>query len=154
VSRIDTVRALNSIFDEYEFGVLRDAIEGADADAVRSGIADLDRLVAGSLAPDVVIQFHGQTGPPEGGRFEGLAEYLRFWRRWLAAFEAYELDHHDYEEVQDCVLLAVRHRGRGRSSGLDFELEQGQRWVFRDGRVAEIHIYETRHDAVTDLPQN
>ena len=152
MSEIDTVRALNSIFDHHDFGAVRDAVEGSAADDVSSGIADVDRLVNDSLADDVVIQFHGGTGLPEGSRYAGRDEYLRFWRGWLAAFETYEIDHRDYEQVRSCVIVSVTHRGRGRGSGLEFELPQGQRWVFRDGRVAEIHVYESRADAVADVP--
>jgi hypothetical protein len=152
VSDIDTVRALNSIFDRYDFDVLRDAVEGSDADAVRSGIGELDELVRGSLTDDVVIEFHVGVVLPEGGRYEGREEYLRFWRGWLAAFETYEIEHGDYEQVGDCVVVGVTHRGRGRGSGLEFELPQAQRWVMRDGRAAEIHIYDTRAQALADLP--
>ena len=149
MSEIETVRALNSIFDDWDLATLRDTIEGSDADEVRSGIAEVDRLVAESLADDVVIEFHG-AGLPEGSRYAGREEYLRFWRDWLAAFEVYAIEHGDYEQVDDNVVVSVTHRGRGRGSGLDFELPQAQRWVFRDGRAAEIHVYETRADAMAD----
>jgi len=152
VSHIDTVKALNSIFDRYDFDALRDAVEGSDPDAVRSGIAELDALVSESLSDDVVIEFHVGVGLPEGGRYEGREEYLRFWRGWLAAFEVYEIEHRDYEQVGDCVVVGVTHRGRGRGSGLEFELAQGQRWVFRGGQAAEIHVYDTREEAFADLP--
>ena len=50
-------------------------------------------------------------------------------------------------------LVAVVHRGRGRGSGLPVELPQLQRWVVRDGRAHEIHIYERRDQALADLGQ-
>jgi ketosteroid isomerase-like protein len=150
VSEVETVRALNSIFERYDFEALRDAVEDSDPDAVRSGIAELDALISEALSDDVVIQFHVGADLPEGGRYEGREEYLRFWRGWLAAFEVYEIEHGNYEQVGECVIVAVSHRGRGRGSGLEFELAQGQRWVFRDGRVAEIHVYDTRDQALAD----
>ncbi len=150
MSDIDTVRALNSIFDDYDFGAIRDAVEGSGPDDVRAGIPELDQLVNDALADDVVIEFHGGAGLPEGSRYEGCEEYLRFWRNWLAAFEEYDIEHGGYEQLGDCIVVAVTHRGRGRGSGLDFTLSQGQRWVFRDGHVAEIHVYETRAEAVAD----
>jgi ketosteroid isomerase-like protein len=152
VSDIATVEALNSIFERYDFDAVRNAVEGSDPDAVRSGIAELDALVNESLTDDVVIEFHGGVALPEGRRYQGREEYLRFWRGWLAAFETYRIEHGDYEQVGDCVIVGVTHRGRGRGSGLEFELAQGQRWVLRDGRAAEIHVYETRERALADLP--
>ena len=152
MSDINTVKALNSIFDRYDFDALRDAVEGSDPDAVSSGIAELDQLVSESLTDDVVIEFHLGANLPEGQRYEGRDEYLRFWRGWLAAFEVYEIEHGDYEQVGNCVVVGVTHRGRGRGSGLEFELVQGQRWVLRDGRAAEIHVYDTREQALAGVP--
>jgi hypothetical protein len=148
---IDVVRELNSIFERHEFAALRDALEGSDADAISSGLADLDSLVRGSVADDVVIEFHGASGLPEGRRYEGLDAYLKLWRQWLAAFDEYELEHADYEQVETDVLVRVVHHGRGRGSGLPFELPQCQRWVLRDGRVVEIHIYDGLEQALADL---
>jgi hypothetical protein len=148
---VDLVRGLNSIFEHHEFSALRDAVEGSDADAISSGLAEVDGLVRGALAGGVVVEFHGAIGLPEGRRYVGLDAYLKLWRQWLAAFDEYELEHDDYEQVGDNVLVRVVHRGRGRGSGLAFELQQFQRWVLRDGRVVEIHIYDRREQAVADL---
>ncbi len=152
MSDIDTVRTLNSIFERYDFEALRDGMEGSDPEAVGSGIAEVDALVNGSLTDDVVIEFHSGVAMPEGQRYEGREEYLRFWRSWLAAFETYEIEHGGYQQVGPSVIVSVTHRGRGRGSGLDFELPQVQRWVLRGGRVAEIHIYDSREQALADAP--
>jgi len=149
---IDAVRELNSIFERHDFASLRDALEGSDADAVSSGLADLDAFVRGSIAESVMIEFHGASGLPEGRRYVGLVAYLRLWRQWLAAFDEYELEHADYEQVEGNVLVRTVHRGRGRGSGLPVELPQFQRWVLHDGRVVELHIYDSRDQALADLP--
>jgi ketosteroid isomerase-like protein len=150
MTEIDTVRALNSIFQRYGFSDLRDVIERSDPDDVTSGIAELDEFVAETLTDDVVIEFHGGAGVPEGRRYEGREEYLRFWRGWLPAFETYEIEHGDYELIGDNVLVTVVHHGTGRGSGLAFDLPQAQRWVMRDGRAAEIHVYASRSEALAD----
>jgi ketosteroid isomerase-like protein len=145
---VERVCALNAIFDRYDFAPVRDAVEGSSTERVSSGIDELDALVRDSIAPDVVVEFHGGTGLPEGDRYEGLAGYLRFWRAWLAAFDEYQLEHDDYRVVGDSVVVSVVHRGRGRGSGLAFELPQGQRWVLRGGRVAEIHVHASHAEAL------
>ena len=150
MSEIETVAALNAIFDRYEFTALRDAMEASSPEAVSSGIAELNRLVRGSISADVVVEFHGEFTLPEGRRYEGLEGYLRFFRGWLAAFEAYRLEHDDYEQIGESVIVDVRHRGRGRGSGLAIEFAQTQRWVVRDGLVREIHVYEARAEALAD----
>jgi hypothetical protein len=147
MSDIALVKDLNSIFDRYDFIALRDAMEASSADAVSSGIAELNELVRSSISADVVVEFHGGFALPEGRRYEGLEGYLRFFRGWLAAFEEYRLEHGDYEQVGDSVLVTVVHRGRGRGSGLEVEFAQAQRWVVRGGVAAEIHVYESREAA-------
>ena len=150
MNEIDTVRALNSVYDRYDFAQLRDAMEESDPDAISSGMAELDSLVRGSLNDDVVVEFHGGLGLPEGNRYEGLDGYLRFFRGWLAAFDEYRLEHDEYTQVGSSVVVSVVHRGRGRGSGLEVELAQAQRWVIDQGKVAEIHVYETREQALAD----
>jgi hypothetical protein len=147
---IDVVRELNSIFERHEFSALRDALERSDADRISSGVAEADAAVRASISDQVVVEFHGASGLPEGRRYVGLDSYLKLWRQWLAAFDEYEVEHRDYEQVEANVLVSVVHRGRGRGSGLPFELAQSQRWVVRDGSVLEIHIYDSRDEALAD----
>ena len=152
MTAIDLVYELNSLFERHDFTSLRDALETSEADAISSGLTGADALVRESLADRVVVEVHGATALPEGRRYVGLDAYLKLWRQWLAAFDEYELEHSGYEQVGANVLVAVTHHGRGRGSGLPVELSQFQRWVVRDGRVYEIHIYERREQALSDLP--
>jgi hypothetical protein len=48
------------------------------------------------------------------------------------------------------VIVSVTHRGRGRGSGLEVELAQAQRWVVEGGMATEIHVYQTRAEALAD----
>ena len=148
MSEIELIRNLNSVFDRFDFHAIRDAMEGSSADAISSGIVELNELVRGSISDDVVVEFHGRLALPEGSRYEGLEGYLRFFRGWLAAFDEYRLDHDRYERVGDSVVVDVVHRGRGRGSGLEVEMAQVQRWVVRGGRAVEIHVYQTREEAL------
>jgi ketosteroid isomerase-like protein len=146
-SEIEVVRRLNGVFDRYDFVAIRDAMEGSSPDAVSSGILELNELVRDSISPDVSVEFHGAFQLPEGRRYEGRERYLNFFRGWLAAFEDYRLEHDNYELRPDGVLVDVAHVGHGRGSGLPVEFRQCQRWVLRDGVVAEIHVYENREQA-------
>jgi hypothetical protein len=147
---VDLVKSLNSIFDEYDFTVLRDAMEASDPTAISSNIAELDQLVRSRISADVVVQFHGGFAMPEGNRYEGLDGYLRLFRGWLAAFDEYRLEHGDYERRGASVIVSVTHRGRGRGSGLEVELAQAQRWVVEGDMATEIHVYQTRTEALAD----
>lgn len=150
MSDVDIVKSMNSIFDRYDFTAVRDALEGSSSDAISSGIDELNHLVRGSMAADVVVEFHGDFQLPEGTRYEGLEGYLRFFRGWLAAFDDYRMEDGAYEQIGESVVVDIVHLGRGRGSGLPVEFKQAQRWVVRDGVVVEVHIYESRAEALAD----
>ena len=143
MSAIDLVRALELALRAPRLHLLRDALEASEADAISSGLAEADALVRESIADRVVVEFP-RRHRAAGGALRRPRRYLKLWRQWLAAFDEYELEHSGYEQVGANVLVAVVHPGRGRGSGLPVELPQFQRWVVRDGRVHEIHIYERR----------
>ena len=46
------------------------------------------------------------------------------------------------------VLVTIRFRGRGRSSGAEVETSFHEVYTLRDGKVLRIHEYEDRADAL------
>lgn len=74
---------------------------------------------------------------------------MSVWRRWLAAFDAYGLEHGDYAQFgENVVVVDVIHRGLGRVSGLEIELAQTQVWQVRDGRLVRGGLFESREKAL------
>jgi ketosteroid isomerase-like protein len=100
------------------------------------------------------IEFVVADGP-EPGTWTGLAEMAAAWRDRLSALEDYRVEVEEYRELMDDgVLVLVRHRGRGKISGL--ELEQ-LHWLganvlhIRGGKVRRFAIYYDRDRALADL---
>jgi ketosteroid isomerase-like protein len=97
------------------------------------------------LAPDVVWEI-GQELPARGP-----AEVREVWRRWDAEWEEMETVVEEIVDAGDQLMMAVRYRGRGRSSGvavndLIFEVH-----TLRDGRCIRKVEFPTRAEALASV---
>lgn len=147
---IELVRRLNSLLDEVDFVTLRDSIEALSTleELRASELGWLARRFEALVAPDIKVEWVGATtAMVEGSEWESREDWLRLWRDWLTAWDDYSLEHGRYALFGDQVVVGAVHRGRGRGSGLEAEITQGQLWTVKDGRVARCRIYETREDA-------
>jgi ketosteroid isomerase-like protein len=142
------VRSLNSVFERFDFVTLRDALEGSDAVALTAELGELSREFAEAVDEDVVVEFVSEQPLIEGQVFFGAQGWIELWAAWLAAFDSYTLTSSDYEMVGDRVVAKAVHRGRGRFSGLELELEHWQVWELSDGRVVSVRMYDTREQAL------
>ena len=76
---------------------------------------------------------------------EGIRE---FWRAWLAAWESLEFTALAPEDHGDRVIVEVRQRNRGRSSGAIVDLHYFQTFTIRDGKVTASVMAATRAEAL------
>jgi hypothetical protein len=69
------------------------------------------------------------------GRFRGLSEVMKFWRRWLEAWESVEFEAKLTDAAGDRVFVELKQRMRGKGSGIEvpfppywqvFTLSEGQ----------------------------
>ena len=101
---------------------------------------EIEWVIVDGLSPGT---WSGHTGLTEGER-----DFLHGW-------EEYRLDVDGYRELDaDRVLVLVRSRGRGRTSGLELgEIGQKGAAVFhiRDGKVMRLLTYYDRERALVDL---
>ena len=94
-------------------------------------------------------------GGPDAGVFKGRVAMAKAWREVLRAFADHRSEVDEVREIDDeRVLVLVRLKGRGKTSGL--ELDQTQSKVaalyhVRDGRVIRHVIYWDRDRALADL---
>jgi hypothetical protein len=145
------VQRLNSVFDRFDFVILRDALESSDTVALTTELGDLSREFAESIDEDVVVEFIGEQPFIEGRTFIGIQGWIELWTAWLAAFDSYTLDGSDYEAIGDQVLAKALHRGRGRFSGLEVQLVHWQLWDVAGGKVCRIRMYDERDEAIAQL---
>jgi ketosteroid isomerase-like protein len=106
---------------------------------------DMEAALA-DVAPEFVLRDHvilestdGPTGP----------EAVRANHEQLGkAFDRFELEPLEFEDIEDGVLVRVLSRGHTeRDGGIDVELEVGQLWRLRDGRAVSLDIYPSWEEA-------
>jgi len=127
----------------------------ANLDLVRSICADWER---GDFSvtewADPSIEFVVADGP-DPATVKGLSAMSSGWGEFLAAWEGYNVQTDEYREVDDeRVLVLLRARGRGKTSGVELGLtsEQGANvFHIRRGKVTRLVVYFDHHRALADL---
>ena len=92
-----------------------------------------------------------------GARFgRGVPAMRGMWREFLTAWEDYRVVAHEYRELDgERVLVALRARGRGKTSGIDLDATAGGRgsanlFQLRRGKVTRLVSYFDRDQALAD----
>jgi ketosteroid isomerase-like protein len=92
---------------------------------------------------------------PSPGRWTGLAGMAEGFRDLANAWEQYRVRADEYQELDDeRVLVFVKQRGRGKTSGLELgRLQSTGAAVYhvRDGKVSRLVLYMDRDHALADL---
>ena len=95
--------------------------------------------------PEIEVEMSTQSvldGTYRG--YSGLTELMRFW----GAFAEFRSDIQEVLTAGDEVFTTVRHSGRGKSSGVDVQMENWQVFTVREGRIVRYRIYRTRGRAL------
>jgi len=127
---VDTIRA---VYDRYREGDFRASADLLDPHAV------------------LVLPKAGDWGPetPESGLFvgpEAIAGYTR--DSLLKPWADFTMEAEEIVEAGDGVLVTVRQRGVGRTSGVPVELRYFTLWSFRARKVIRIQSFRDRAEAL------
>ena len=76
---------------------------------------------------------------------EGIRE---FWQVWLSAWETLEFDLVATEDRADHVIVEVKQRNVGRSSGVAVDFHYFQTFTVRNGKIVASHMAGTRAKAL------
>lgn len=82
------------------------------------------------------------------GVYEGHEGIERFFVDWLAVWEDYGLEHREYIDAGDSVVVVFRQHGRGRGSGVETERDFFGVYELRRDKVTRFHMYESRAAAL------
>jgi ketosteroid isomerase-like protein len=101
-----------------------------------------------TFAPDVVWDTSHFRDWPEAAYY-GTDGVQRFLSEWLEVWDEYEVTVEELIAVPDGrVLSLMRHRGRGRASGVPMDLPMAQIATLRDGKVIRLDNYDDRVEAL------
>jgi uncharacterized protein len=89
--------------------------------------------------------------PPERdiqGPAQGRDELQRLLRNQEEAYEEFRIEAEELTDHGDQVVAFIRIRGRGRSSGVEFDIRAATVWTFDNGRLVRGKVYPDRDEAL------
>jgi ketosteroid isomerase-like protein len=89
--------------------------------------------------------------PPEQdmqGQVQGPESLRRFLEDQNEAFEDFRVEAEELKDHGDQVLALIRVRGRGRASGVKFDIRAATLWTFRGGRLIRGQVFPERGKAL------
>jgi ketosteroid isomerase-like protein len=82
----------------------------------------------------------------------GREEVLAFWRETVDGFDDFRLEVLDTDEpAPGRVLVHLRYRGRGHSSGLELETTSWTVYRLEEHRIVSVQDHSTREAALAEL---
>ena len=95
------------------------------------------------------------AGGPVDASWTGVEAMENAWRDVLSAWDNFRPEVEEYRELdEERVLVLVRLRGHGKTSGVDLEEMQAKAaalYHVRDGKVTRLVVYADRDSAFADL---
>lgn len=120
-----------------------------DVDVVRRAWEASDRRDTEALFalydPAIVWQVH--YGPISGS-YLGHDGVRQFFREWTDALDTFHVRAEEFIDAGDCVVIDVRVWARGKGSGAEAEMPQGQLCRVRNGLLTRIELFETKEQAL------
>ena len=107
----------------------------------------------GKIAPDVVIVQAPEV--PDSKTYEGPTAMADALADWPNEWEDFRMDLLEIIDLGDDVYVtAIRHRGRGRESGMQMDSEVFYVARGRDGKLARMETYFSRDQALAAAGQH
>ena len=84
---------------------------------------------------------------PDAGLYVGPDEIANYTRDLLASWESFVMEAEDFVDAGDSVVVQIRQRGVGASSGVVTEVRYFQAWTFRGDAIIRIESIREREQA-------
>ena len=88
------------------------------------------------------------SGMPLAGVYNGWEEVARFWRDWLGPWGDWEIEHTEYIDAGEAVVLVSRQVGTGKGSGVRIEQDFFAVWDVKNSKVVRYRLFESRREAL------
>ena len=103
---------------------------------------------AGVELHDPLIVFVAHPHQPEAGHYFGKEGLREFMSAYLEPWTKLTFTAEELIDVDNSVVVSVRHRGSGKESGAPTELSFFQVWTFRGRAVVRIETFPERAEAL------
>jgi ketosteroid isomerase-like protein len=127
-------------------------LQPTGVDLVEVFSAGADQLVGGDAAElftddfDVAVIVGSAGGQlRQSGGPEGLTA---IWRDWLTPWRSYRLDVEEFIDAGDAIVVFARVQARTERDGVLVQHSPAAVWRIRKGKVAAIHFYLEREEAL------
>lgn len=117
-----------------------DLWSGKDLVAMAQDDPDAIGAMMACLTEDVEVRFSATV---EQGTNHGADGSLRALMEWLEPWAEYFQEAQEFIDVDsaDTVVVTYRQWGRGRTSGIDTEMNVAHVYAVRDGKISQVHEY-------------
>jgi ketosteroid isomerase-like protein len=82
------------------------------------------------------------------GEYRGHSGLGRWLEDWSAAWSEFTMEPEEFPDVDEHVLMFVRMKATGVSSGLALERQDAMVFAVRDGKVVRLDYYNNRTEAL------
>jgi ketosteroid isomerase-like protein len=106
------------------------------------------------LHPEIEIHTSGAF-PDLSPLYRGHERAKKFWQQMREPWESFRIEVERLEELDDCVIGAIRFRATGVDGGVEVDMRFGSAIRLRDGLATEMvngRTAEEARDAVCQLP--
>jgi ketosteroid isomerase-like protein len=104
-----------------------------------------DEFPADVIDPDV--EYVNPPGAIEPGTRRGIEELRRVIEKVREGWETWRMEPQELTAVGDRVIVVIRYRARGRTSGVELEGLESALLTFRDGKITRYEWFHGPDDA-------
>jgi ketosteroid isomerase-like protein len=109
--------------------------------------------VEASLAlidPQIQVEYWGERLDPDQS-YHGHAGLREFVDQLRDSFPDYRAEIEECIDAGDDVVIVIRNRGTGKTSGLEVDVRSCQVWTVRAGKLTRMRVYRSKTDALDAL---
>src|SRR3954453_15007403 len=110
---------------------------------VRRGVESVDAFW-GMLDEYVVWDLRQMPAPDLDGVYVGRDAVIKASRHYWGPWGDYSVEPEELLDADPSVVVILRERGRGKSSGAPFDRQPPQLWTFRGDRIIRWESFQTR----------
>jgi ketosteroid isomerase-like protein len=97
--------------------------------------------------PEIVWDASALHGPVRGV-YHGHDGVRKYFHEWLESFEAHQARAERFIDAGDDVIVGLRLRGRGKTSGVEVEMARFNVYRIRNGLAIRVELFETEAEAL------